>query len=56
MDRNDAWEYRIVVADMRPGGMDEINALGRDGWEAVTGTPGGNKLTVLMKRRLHAAS
>ena len=48
------WEYRIVTAHIREdeGGMTDINTAGREGWEAVSASPSGRLMFVLLKRAI----
>ena len=47
------WEYRVVskdVADEAPFSEDELNALGRNGWELVGVAPLANRVQFYFKR------
>ncbi len=53
------WEYKIVVKDAKDMGtptyMESLNALGLDGWELVSVTPGNTMIKhfcYYFKRRL----
>src|SRR5688500_10568561 len=46
------WEYKVVSRepDQAPLGQDELNALGKDGWELVGVVPVSNAVQYYLKR------
>lgn len=46
------WEYKVVSreADQAPLGQDELNALGKDGWELVGVVPVSHTVQFYLKR------
>jgi hypothetical protein len=46
------WEYRVVsrATDQAPLGQDELNALGKDGWELVGVVPMSDTVQFYLKR------
>jgi Domain of unknown function (DUF4177) len=46
------WEYKVVsrAADQAPLGQDELNALGKDGWELVGVVPMSDTVQFYLKR------
>ena len=47
---NVRWEYRVIVAN--PPTNENLNALGREGWELVTNSEDSVNYNLIFKRRL----
>lgn len=48
------WEYRVIIVNLKftSHTEDQLNDLGRDGWEAVGILPEGSQTMALLKRRV----